>query len=146
MLNKTNFGKIKDFHTTFNAQPDPTKPTVIDEGSRLLRARLIFEEMQELFEEIGVEIYADYDGFFHLSLTNKNPIDLAKIGKECADLLVVTYGTGAAFGLPMDEIYDKVHESNMSKLTKDGKVLRREDGKILKSDQYKEPNIKDIIS
>ena len=86
--------------------------------------------MQELFEEIGVEIYADYDGFFHLSLTNKNPIDLAKIGKECADLLVVTYGTGAAFGLPMDEIYDKVHESNMSKLTKDGKVLRREEQSI----------------
>ena len=34
-----------------------------------------------------------------------------------------------------------VHESNMSKLGDDGKPIRREDGKILKSKNYKEPDL-----
>lgn len=43
------------------------------------------------------------------------------------------------------EGFRRVHESNMSKITADGKVLRREDGKVLKSDQYKEANMKGIL-
>lgn len=38
-----------------------------------------------------------------------------------------------------------VHESNMSKLDEDGKPIRREDGKILKSNLYKEPNLKHLV-
>lgn len=38
-----------------------------------------------------------------------------------------------------------IHKSNMSKLTEDGQVLRREDGKVLKSDQYKAPDMKGIF-
>lgn len=46
---------------------------------------------------------------------------------------------------PIEQAFGRVHKSNMSKLTKDGKVLRREDGKVLKSDQYKPCNLKDLI-
>jgi predicted HAD superfamily Cof-like phosphohydrolase len=42
------------------------------------------------------------------------------------------------------EAYRRVHKSNMSKLTEDGKVLRREDGKVQKSNLYKEPDLKDL--
>ena len=41
----------------------------------------------------------------------------------------------------MDAIFDRVHESNMSKLGDDGKPIYREDGKVLKSSKYKEPDL-----
>lgn len=39
-----------------------------------------------------------------------------------------------------------VHESNMSKLDENGKPIRREDGKILKSSLYKEPDLKALAA
>ena len=44
----------------------------------------------------------------------------------------------------MDAIFDKVHESNMSKLGDDGKPIYREDGKVLKSSNYKEPDLSGV--
>lgn len=43
------------------------------------------------------------------------------------------------------EAFHRVHDSNMSKLGDDGKPIRREDGKILKSPNYKEPDLKDLV-
>ena len=48
-------------------------------------------------------------------------------------------------GIPFETIFEEVHRSNMSKLLPDGSVLRREDGKVLKSDQYSPANIKAIL-
>ena len=39
----------------------------------------------------------------------------------------------------------RVHESNMSKLGEDGQPIKREDGKILKGPNYKEPDLKDLL-
>jgi predicted HAD superfamily Cof-like phosphohydrolase len=50
--------------------------------------------------------------------------------------------------LPEDithEAFRRVHESNMSKLGLDGKPIKREDGKILKGPNYKEPDLSDLI-
>lgn len=44
-----------------------------------------------------------------------------------------------------DEAFKRVHLSNMSKLTAEGKVLRRSDGKVLKSDLYQEPHLMDLV-
>ena len=55
--------------------------------------------------------------------------------------MYVTIGFAITFGLPLEEVFYEVHKSNMSKLGPDGEVLRREDGKILKSELYKEPII-----
>ncbi len=48
-------------------------------------------------------------------------------------------------GWPLEHAFKRVHASNMSKLTKEGKVLRREDGKVLKSDQYKPADLADLV-
>ena len=64
--------------------------------------------------------------------------------KEAADLLYVVVGLFVDFGWNMEVIFNRVHNSNMSKLGKDGKPVYREDGKILKSDQYKEPDLSDV--
>lgn len=43
------------------------------------------------------------------------------------------------------EAFQRVHDSNMSKLGEDGKPIRREDGKILKGSNYKAPDLKDLV-
>ena len=75
------------------------------------------------------------DDLIRLRLTSD--IDMKNVAKELADLLYVVYGAGANFGLPMDSVFDAVHNSNMSKLGEDGKPIKREDGKILKGPNYR---------
>ena len=41
--------------------------------------------------------------------------------------------------------FEEVHRSNMSKIDKDGKVRRREDGKIIKGPDYFPPNLKQFL-
>ena len=43
------------------------------------------------------------------------------------------------------EAFNRVHASNMSKLGKDGQPIKREDGKILKGPNYKEPVLDDLL-
>jgi len=64
--------------------------------------------------------------------------------KEAADLLYVVVGLFVDFGWDMEVIFNRVHNSNMSKLGKDGQPVYREDGKVMKSDQYKEPDLSGV--
>jgi predicted HAD superfamily Cof-like phosphohydrolase len=45
----------------------------------------------------------------------------------------------------IEEVFDAIQESNMSKLDEDGKPIYREDGKVLKGPNYFKPNIKNIF-
>lgn len=125
----TNFDMVKEFHETFGIEVD-AEPT---EDIVELRWSLITEELDEVLEELKPFDWAT--GGWNVSGINKE-----KLTKELADLLYVTYGTAVSLGLPIDEAFRLVHESNMSKL-EDGKVLRREDGKVLKGKNYKEPDL-----
>lgn len=59
-------------------------------------------------------------------------------------LIYCLYAYAKHMNWDLNEAYKRVHKSNMSKLTADGKVLRREDGKVLKSDLYTPPDLKDL--
>lgn len=89
-----------------------------------LRADLISEEYQEV-------------------LTAVDPEDILK---ELGDLVYVVYGYAATYGWDLDEAVRRIHESNLSKLGSDGRPIRREDGKVLKSENYQPPNLKDLIN
>ena len=45
----------------------------------------------------------------------------------------------------IEEVFEEIQRSNMSKLDADGKPIYREDGKVMKSDLYFRPNIKSIL-
>ena len=45
-----------------------------------------------------------------------------------------------------EELFAEVHRSNMSKLDEQGKPIFREDGKVLKSDQFSNPDLRSIIA
>jgi len=72
-------------------------------------------------------------------------VNATDVLKEMADLVYVLYQYAENLGWDLDEALNRVHQSNMSKLGEDGKPLRREDGKILKGPNYKEPNLTDLV-
>lgn len=127
--------KAVEFHKAFDIDID--KPLTVD----LLRLRrdLLAEEMRELFVEMDAAIEALDKG-----QEIPRPVRLNFL-KEAADVQYVLSGMVVTFGLPLSEIYDRVHESNMSKLGDDGKPVRRADGKVLKGPRYHPPVLDDLV-
>lgn len=102
-----------------------------------LRQKLINEETAELNVEINSLIE---------ELKTKGSISKEtklKMFKELADLQYVLSGMVVSLGIPMEEVFNRVHNSNMSKLV-DGKPVKREDGKFLKGPNYKKPDLSDL--
>ena len=90
-----------------------------------LRIALVEEEVDELL-----------DGVDRRDITN--------VAKELVDILYVVYGMGRSLGIDLNECFDEVHKSNMSKL-QDGEVLYSVSGKVLKGKDYFEPEIDRIL-
>ena len=121
----TNFEKVGQFMKTFG-QEVKTKPGLSSEKINNLRISLINEELDEFKEAI------------------KNN-DLKEAIDALTDILYVTYGAGHAFGVNLDECFDEVQRSNMSKLGVDGKPIYNEDGKVMKGPSYFKPNLSKFI-
>ena len=126
------FDQVKAFT---EAMGQPVGEDIIKEGELLkMRTELIREETQEATLET---LWVDALG---------NPqINKADLTKELADLIYVTIGFAVTFGLPLCEVFERVHQSNMSKLGEDGKPIYREDGKVMKGPNYQPPKLEDLF-
>jgi len=71
--------------------------------------------------------------------------DIVEIADACADLKWVIEGLEHTLQIPQQEVWDEVARSNLSKISSTGKVIKREDGKVLKPEGWTPPNIKAII-
>lgn len=72
--------------------------------------------------------------------------DLVEIADALADMTVIIFGTANAYGIDLPAVLGEVMRANMSKVNpKTGKVDRREDGKILKGDNYLPPMVEDYM-
>ena len=73
--------------------------------------------------------------------------DIIEIADALGDQLYILFGTILKHGLQhkIEEVYDEIHRSNMSKLDENGNPIFREDGKILKSNLYFKPDIGKIL-
>lgn len=71
--------------------------------------------------------------------------DIVEIADALADLKWVIEGLEVSLNLPQQEIWDEVARSNLSKISSSGKIIKREDGKVLKPDTYSPPDIKSIL-
>ena len=121
----SNFNKVKTFMETFD-QEVKVKPSFSTDKVNKLRYDLINEELEELKE----------------AMENK---DLLEVADALTDILYVTYGAGHAFGIDLDECFDEVHRSNMTKLGEDGRPLYRKDGKVMKGPNYEEPDLSQFL-
>ncbi len=118
---------VAEFHTVFKIG-NADKIQLIDEKDYMLRYNLIKEENEEYLEACG----------------NK---DIVEIADALGDQLYILFGTILKHGLQhkIEEVYDEIHRSNMSKLDEQGQPILREDGKIMKSSRYFRPDIKKIL-
>ncbi len=73
--------------------------------------------------------------------------DLVEIADALGDQLYILCGTILKHGLQnkIEEVFDEIQKSNLSKLDSNGNPIFREDGKILKGENYFKPNIKSIL-
>ena len=126
LLEKIN--SVKQFHEVFQIGSRENPEGNIREEEYTLRYTLMKEENDE-----------------YLDACKKG--DLTEIADALGDKMYILFGTILKHGLQhkIEEIFDEIHRSNMSKLDADGKPIFREDGKILKSGRYFKPNIKSIL-
>jgi predicted HAD superfamily Cof-like phosphohydrolase len=118
---------VEEFHEKFLIGNNH-EYTLLDEKTSELRYNLIKEENEEYLEAC------------------KNG-DIVEIADALGDILYIAFGSLLKHGLQykIDEVFDEIHRSNMSKLDKDGKPIFREDGKVLKSELYFRPDIKKVL-
>jgi len=121
----SNFNKVIQFMTSFG-QEVKDRPELADHKTAMLRLKLILEEYEELEDAVT-------EGH------------LVGIADALTDILYVTYGAGAAYGIDLDKCFEEVHNSNMSKLGEDGKPIYREDGKVMKGPNYWEPDLLKVL-
>ena len=122
----TNFNKVGTFMKTFG-QEVKSKPSFSTDKINKLRLDLIKEELDELKE----------------AMDNK---DLLEVADALTDILYVTYGAGHAFGINLDQCFEEVQNSNMSKLDKNGKPIYNDAGKVMKGPNYFKPNLSKFVN
>ncbi|PHQ59825.1 MAG: hypothetical protein COC08_08275, partial [Maribacter sp.] len=73
--------------------------------------------------------------------------DLVEVADALGDMLYILCGTILEHGMQykIEEVFEEIQKSNMSKLGSDGKPIYREDGKVLKGPDYFKPNIQSIL-
>ena len=141
---KTPYQLVREWMASFQREMD--KEWNQDDGG--LCADLIAEEATETLNEMR-EVYdfiASDGGENATAIWVKDKIESEKLTKELCDLIWVCYFCAAKFGLPIEEAFKRVYESNMSKLDDNGEPILRKDGKILKSDNYKPADLKDLFN
>ena len=121
----TNFEKVGIFMKTFGQEVKENAGLSSDKINNL-RINLIQEELSEL----------------QTALHEKNIVEIAD---ALTDILYVTYGAGHAFGINLDKCFDKVQNSNMSKLGNDGKPIYNETGKVMKGPNYFKPDLSKFL-
>jgi predicted HAD superfamily Cof-like phosphohydrolase len=122
-------GAVETFHDSFGIENHYELKSDLTAKEVQLRFDLMKEENEEYLE-------AAQNG------------DMVEIADALGDQLYILCGTILRHGLQdkIVEVFEEIQRSNMSKLDANGKPIYREDGKVMKSDQYFKPNIAAILN
>lgn len=125
---KNKMEAVTKFHEVFGLNWKETPTADLGLKHNLLRYKLMREENEE-----------------YLEAANNN--DLVEVADALGDMLYILCGTIIEHGMQhkIDEIFDEIQKSNMSKLDEDGKPIYREDGKVLKGPNFFTPKIAAIL-
>lgn len=110
--------QVRAFQQAFG-QTLNENPTLLSKEEYLLRYDLAQEELEEYMDAVIVD-------------------DLVEVLDSLVDQAYILFGTVNAHGLAEKflKAFDLVHENNMSKLDKDGNVLKNEFGKVIKPEGF----------
>ncbi len=117
---------LLEFNNAFEI-PKMDSPGLSNDELIELRIKLLKEEVEEYAEAARAG-------------------DLVEVLDALADIGYILAGTIINHGMQhiYDDAFDEVHRSNMAKLV-DGKVLRREDGKVMKPEGWQPPNLAQFL-
>lgn len=126
---KNKLKAVQEFHEVFGLNYNHEPIAKLPENLLKLRFDLMAEENKEYLEAA------------------KNN-DLIEVADALGDMLYILCGTILEHGLQhkIEEVFDEIQRSNMSKLGANGKPIYREDGKVMKGPNYFKPNILGIIN
>ncbi|MBN4084945.1 nucleoside triphosphate pyrophosphohydrolase family protein [Flavobacteriaceae bacterium AH-315-B10] len=126
---KNKIEAVKAFHKAFKLDYRETQKADLGLAKHTLRFNLMKEENEE-----------------YLEAANNN--DLVEVADALGDMLYILCGTIIEHGLQdkIEEVFNEIQRSNMSKLGENGEPIYREDGKVLKGPNYFKPNIKAILN
>jgi predicted HAD superfamily Cof-like phosphohydrolase len=119
---------VYHFHDTYELNISETPNANLSEERIDLRFNLMKEENEEYLEAA------------------KNN-DIVEIADALGDMLYILCGTIIEHGLQhkIEEVFDEIQRSNMSKLGEDGLPIYREDGKVMKGPNYFKPDFEKIL-
>ncbi len=125
---KKKIASVELFHKSFGLGVSHSMKADLGAAKNKLRFNLMDEENKE-----------------YLEAAQNN--DLAEVADALGDMLYILCGTILEHGMQykIEEVFEEIQRSNMSKLGKDGKPIYREDGKVLKGPKYFKPNIQAIL-
>lgn len=121
-------------------------PEIPSEDIRNLRIKLMIEELLGSTTPTGVLVTSKSDELIQSMLNN----DLVGIADGIADVLYVVIGTAVAYGINIQEVFNEVQRSNMTKAVWDDEnqkwtTIKNEFGKVLKPETFSKANIHPII-
>ena len=131
--------QVEEFHKAMGS------PVAVKPRSSLikLREKLLIEECNEVCQELNK---------MEMDITRGKPISKgqwAALLKELADLQYVLSGTIISFSAisgSFTPAFNRVHNSNMSKLDNEGNPVLNNYGKVTKGPNYKAPDLEDLIT
>ena len=125
---KNKIKAVQEFHESFGLGISHSPIARLSAQKLKLRFDLMDEENNEYLEA------AEND-------------DLVEVADALGDMLYILCGTILEHGMQykIEEVFNEIQRSNMSKLGADGKPIYREDGKVMKGPSYFKPNIESIL-
>ncbi|WP_333810166.1 nucleoside triphosphate pyrophosphohydrolase family protein [Flavobacterium sp.] len=119
---------VRIFHETYGLGVSEEMKADLGALKNELRFNLMKEENEEYLEAVQNN-------------------DIIEVADALGDMLYILCGTILEHGLQhkIEEVFDEIQRSNMSKLGEDGKPIYREDGKVMKGPNYFKPNFEEIL-
>ncbi|UII78830.1 nucleoside triphosphate pyrophosphohydrolase family protein [Flagellimonas sp. CMM7] len=119
---------VELFHNSFGLGVLKEPKANLGEAKNELRFNLMDEENKEYLEAA-------------------NEGDLVEVADALGDMLYILCGTILEHGMQykIEEVFEEIQRSNMSKLGSDGNPIYREDGKVLKGPNYFKPDIQGVL-
>jgi predicted HAD superfamily Cof-like phosphohydrolase len=121
--------------------PVREKPEIPSEKERLLRCRLLLEEVFEFVHACG---FTSNIRMEYVTLTPSHAPDITSMAHENADVRVLTLGTDVQFGFP-PAVLEEVMRANMAKLWPDGTAHTNEHGKMLKPPGWTPADVASVL-
>jgi predicted HAD superfamily Cof-like phosphohydrolase len=151
MTKMSHTDKVKQFTEESMGTKLPRTPSPLTKGEVVFITRMVASELLELITTVTDTVDEAQLMLQECIGSLDVPKQVPRFGSE-EELIAEQYdafvdawyymlNTSVKKGVNLDGLFDVVHEANMRKRWADGKFHRREDGKVVKPEGWKEPDL-----